>query len=297
MSTRRLHNFIFFCIGILLIGFSGWLVFNFLQPVSHFNGQRAYRDVIVQVSLGPRTPGSIAHAQTIAYIQQELVNAGWKVQIQTIEWDGFSIQNIIATRSEITPSILIGAHYDSRLLADQDPGPGRSEPVPGANDGASGVAVLLELARTLPSDSLPVWLVFFDAEDNGKLDNRHWIMGSRAFVASLTVKPQSVVIVDMVGDADLNIFIERNSDTNITAEIWAQAAALGYENYFISTPKYEILDDHSPFLEAGIPAVDIIDFDYPYWHTTADTSDKVSAQSLHVVGETLWVWIESQNNQ
>ena len=166
--------------------------------------------------------------------------------------------------------------------------------MPGANDGASGVSVLLELARTLPSDSVPVWLVFFDAEDNGGLDNRQWIMGSRAFVAALTEKPQAVIIVDMVGDADLNLFIERNSDAALTAEIWAQAAALGYEKFFIATPKYNMIDDHTPFLEAGIPAVDIIDFDYPYWHTSADTADKVSAKSLQAVGETMWAWIESQ---
>lgn len=294
MTTRRLQILIFSCLGILLFGLSSWLVYNSLQPATHFDGQRAYQDVLAQVTLGARTPGSVAHARTVAYIQQELEKAGWKVQIQATEWDGFSVQNIIASHSEVTPRIVVGAHYDSRLLADQDPGPGRSSPVPGANDGASGVSVLLELARTLPSDSVPVWLVFFDAEDNGGLDNRQWIMGSRAFVAALTEKPQAVIIVDMVGDADLNLFIERNSDAAITAEIWAQAAALGYEKFFIATPKYDMIDDHTPFLEAGIPAVDIIDFDYPYWHTSADTADKVSAKSLQAVGETLWAWIESQ---
>jgi len=294
MTTRRLQILIFSCLGILLFGLSSWLVYNSLQPATHFDGQRAYQDVLAQVTLGARTPGSVAHARTVAYIQQELEKAGWKVQIQTTEWDGFSVQNITASRSEVTPRIVVGAHYDSRLLADQDPGPGRSSPVPGANDGASGVSVLLELARTLPSDSVPVWLVFFDAEDNGGLDNRQWIMGSRAFVAALTEKPQAVIIVDMVGDADLNLFIERNSDAALTAEIWAQAAALGYEKFFIATPKYNMIDDHTPFLEAGIPAVDIIDFDYPYWHTSADTADKVSAKSLQAVGETMWAWIESQ---
>jgi len=294
MAMRRLQMIFFSCTGILLIGLSGWLVYNSFQPATHFNGQMAYQDVLAQVSLGARTLGSVAHAQTIVYIQQELEKAGWKVQIQTTSWDGFSVQNIIASRSEIYPHIILGAHFDSRLLADQDPGPGRSDPVVGANDGASGVAVLLELARTLPSDSIPVWLVFFDAEDNGGLENRQWIMGSRAFVTALTKKPQAAIIVDMVGDADLNLFIERNSDATLSAEIWAQAAAMGYGHNFIATPKYDLLDDHIPFLEAGIPAVDIIDFDYPYWHTAADTVDKVSAQSLQVVGETLWEWIGSQ---
>jgi Zn-dependent M28 family amino/carboxypeptidase len=278
-------------LGIILIALSGWLVFHALQPATSFNGQRAFQDVTAQVAFGPRTPGSIAHAEVITYIQKELVNAGWTVQIQSTEWLGFSVQNIIAFRSSSASRIIVGAHYDSRLLADQDTGPGRNQPVPGANDGASGVSILLELARTLPAGSVPVSLVFFDAEDNGGLDNRQWIMGSLAFVKSLTEKPEAAVIVDMVGDANLNIYEERNSDPKLTAEIWAQAAALGLAKYFIATPKYDMIDDHSPFLQAGIPAVDIIDFDYPYWHTSADTLDKVSAQSLQAVGETLWAWL------
>jgi glutaminyl-peptide cyclotransferase len=294
MTTNKLQLFIFACLGFLLLGLISWLVYNTCQPAIHFHGQRAYQDVVAQVSFGARTPGSFAHAQTITYIQQELEKAGWKVQIQATTWLGFSVQNIIATHSEFGPYIVVGAHYDNRLLADRDPGPASSRPVPGANDGASGVAVLLELARMLPPDSIPVRLVFFDAEDNGGLDNRQWIMGSQAFVAALTEKPLAAVIVDMVGDADLNIYIERNSDSTLTAEIWAQAAALGYGRNFIPTPKYDMIDDHSPFLEAGIPAVDIIDFDYPYWHTAADTLDKVSSQSLQAVGETLWAWIESR---
>jgi Zn-dependent M28 family amino/carboxypeptidase len=166
--------------------------------------------------------------------------------------------------------------------------------VPGANDGASGVAVLLELARTLPSDSVPVELVFFDAEDNGDLPGWEWLLGSRAYVAGLKTKPQAAVILDMIGDKDLNIYIENNSDPQLVNSIWAQAGALGFSQQFISKPKYSMLDDHTPFLEAGIPAVDIIDFDYPYWHTAADTADKVSAQSLQVVGQTIWSWVVSQ---
>jgi glutaminyl-peptide cyclotransferase len=191
---------------------------------------------------------------------------------------------------EDTPTIILGAHYDSRLLADQEvvPQPGRA--VPGANDGASGVAILLELARSLPEDTVPVWLVFFDAEDNGGLEGRDWIMGSRAFVANMMFSPQAVVIVDMVGDADLNIYIEINSDPVLVQEIWGQAVNLGYMQ-FIMEKKHSILDDHSAFLEAGIPAVDIIDFDYPFWHTQADTPDKISVESLQAVGETLWTWI------
>ncbi len=294
MATRSIRLSILVSLGIILIALSGWLVYHAFRPATSFNGQRALQDVAAQFAFGPRTPGSTAHAEVIAYIQKELVNAGWTVEIQSTEWLGFSVQNIIASCSSSAPRIIVGAHYDSRLLADQDTGLGRNQPVPGANDGASGVSILLELARTLPAGSVPISLVFFDAEDNGGLDNRQWIMGSQAFVKSLTVKPEAAVIVDMVGDASLNIYEERNSDPKLTAEIWAQAAALGFAKYFIATPKYDMIDDHSPFLQAGIPAVDIIDFDYPYWHTSADTLDKVSAQSLQAVGETLLAWLVSK---
>jgi glutaminyl-peptide cyclotransferase len=294
MVTRNTRFFTFSSFVILFVALVVWLVFFADRPDNPFNGQRAFKDVVVQVSLGPRIPGSVAHAQAISYIRRELEKVGWNVHIQATNWLGFSIQNVIAYRSESNPSIIVGAHYDSRLLADQDIGPGRTMPVPGANDGASGVAVLLELARSLPIDSIPVWLVFFDGEDNGDLDSRQWVMGSKAFVSLLTVKPKTAVIVDMVGDANLNIFEERNSNPILTAEIWGQADKLGFSKYFIATPKYDMIDDHTPFLEAGIQAVEIIDFDYPYWHTTADTVNKISATSLQAVGKTLWAWIESK---
>jgi Zn-dependent M28 family amino/carboxypeptidase len=180
------------------------------------------------------------------------------------------------------------------MVADRDTPPDNIMPVPGANDGASGVAVLLELARTLPPDTVPVQLVFFDAEDNGNLPNWEWILGSRAYVSLLTYQPRAVVIVDMVGDSDLNIYREQNSSPDLTGEVWAQAAELGYSEYFHDQEKYSILDDHTPFLESGITAIDIIDFDYPYWHTSEDTADKVSPASLEVVGKTLWHWIVAQ---
>lgn len=255
-----------------------------------FDGQRAYQDVIAQVELGPRTPQSVAHARFLVWLQSELEQAGWRVRIQNAEANGQPIHNVIAYRSDESPYLLLGAHYDSRLHADRDAEHPES-PVPGANDGASGVAVLLELARTLPKNTVPIWFVFFDAEDNGGFPGWEWSMGARAFVNEMTFHPQAVIIVDMVGDADLDLYLERNSDQALANAIWQQAAQLGYEEHFIAEPKYTIFDDHIPFLEAGIPAVDIIDFDYPYWHTTADTADKVSPQSLEIVGITLWNWI------
>jgi glutaminyl-peptide cyclotransferase len=292
VATRKLRIFLSAGAGILLISLALWWRFRPATPPAQFDGQRAYQDVLAQVAFGPRTVGSQAHAQAIAYIQAQLRGAGWESGLQETQWQGFGVQNVIAWRGNGTPQIILGAHYDSRMLADQEPGSNAA--VPGANDGASGVAVLLELARSLPANSAPVELVFFDAEDDGGLDGRGWIMGSRAFVAALTFTPRAAIIVDMVGDADLNIYIERNSNLALATEIWMQAAKLGYGQQFIPKPKYSMEDDHTPFLEAGIPAVDIIDFDYPYWHTSADTPDKVSAASLQAVGETLRTWLLAQ---
>jgi len=294
---RKSRLLVLLPLGLLLLAIIISLVWKVPLRSSQdapFNGQRAYQDILVQVAFGSRIPDSPAHKKTITYIQGELRKAGWKSELQETTWKGFSVQNIIASRTNLIPGIILGAHYDSRLFADQDLGTGKNAPVPGANDGASGVAVLLELARTLSPESAPIQLVFFDAEDNGGLNGREWIMGSRAFVDSLIYHPRAVVIVDMVGDADLNIFIEQNSSTDLVAGIWGKAAELGYKNYFLQTGKYSITDDHTPFLEAGIPAVDIIDFDYPFWHTSSDTPDKVSPESLQIVGETLRMWLASQ---
>jgi Zn-dependent M28 family amino/carboxypeptidase len=231
-------------------------------------------------------------------MREELESAGWQVEIQTSEALGHPIENLVARRSAESPRIILGAHYDTRMFADNDPDPEQQTNfVPGANDGASGVAVLLELARSLPQDTVPVWLVFFDAEDNGRIEGWDWILGSREFVKNNPVQPRAAVIVDMIGDADLNIYKERNSNPDLTEEIWGVAKALGYESQFIPEYKHSMLDDHTPFLEAGIPAVDIIDFDYPYWHTVQDTTDKVSSESLQAVGDTLHVWITQQSEQ
>ena len=260
-----------------------------------FSGARAYEDVQYQASLGPRTPGSEAHDQVISWILDELRLANWNAEIQELQ-NGQTIKNIIARRGDTGPLIILGAHFDSRFIADQDPDPNlRSQAVIGSNDGASGVAVLLELARTLP-DNLPfrLWLVFFDAEDNGGIEGWDWIMGSRAFVTSLQEKPDAAVIIDMIGDANLNIPIEQNSNPALVEEIWQVAKNLGYENIFLNQPGYSMIDDHTPFLEAGIPAIDIIDFDYPYWHTSQDTPDKVSAASLEIIGKTLSAWLSTR---
>lgn len=265
---------------------------------AEFDGQRAYQDVARQVEFGPRIPGSEGHARVIAYIQSELKAAGWQSEVVSDEFKGQAVKNIRAWRVEAEPVLLLGAHYDTRIYADNDPNPkNHAQPVPGGNDGASGVAVLLELARVLPAvvehleTPVPVELVFFDAEDNGRIEGWDWILGSSAYAASMQARPKAVVIVDMIGDADLNIFMEHNSDPELTRQIWGVAERLGYEQFFIPEYKYRVLDDHIPFLAKGLKAVDIIDLDYPYWHTIADTPDKVSAQSLEMVGKTLLAWL------
>ena len=298
MMSKKRQNLLV-SIVIIVLGLAIMTPIFFGQQeltASAFDADRAFQHVVAQMELSPRTPGSEAHQLVIEYIQKELLKTGWSVEIQLSERLGHPIQNIIAKRGSGAPWVIFGAHYDSRLVADHDPlVENQTLPVPGANDGASGVAVLLEMARVLPKTSdQTIWLVFFDAEDQGRIEGWDWILGSRAFAESLTSKPDAVVIVDMIGDKDLNIYREISSSQSLTDSIWQTGADLGYEKYFINQDGYNMLDDHTPFLEAGINAIDIIDFDYPYWHTTADVTEKVSKESLAVVGNTLLAWIKGQ---
>ena len=261
-----------------------------------FDGQRALQHVVAQMAVGPRPSGSAAGRETGNYIIAQLKGQGWQVEEQEFVYRGVQGRNIVG-KAGTGPVALIGAHYDTRRLADNDPDPAlRTEPVPGANDGASGVAVLLELARTLDKRRLSneVWLTFFDAEDNGRLDGWDFIAGSTEMASRLTVTPEMVVIADMVGDRDLQLYKERNSTPQLVERIWSIAARLGYEGVFLPTAKWSMLDDHTPFLQKGIPAVDLIDFDYPYWHTTQDTADKVAPESLEQVGRVLQVLLEGE---
>ena len=264
-----------------------------------FSGELALEHVAAQLAFGPRYPGTPGHDQVQEYIQTELAATGWEVEIQSGVQMGQPVENIIATLGSGEPWIIIGAHYDNRMLSDRDPDPAKQPtPVPGANDGASGVAVLLELARVLPRDlNGQVWLAFFDAEDNGGAAGSEWILGSSYMASHLPGQPAAMVLLDMIGDADLQLYYERNSTRTLAEEIWAQAAELGYGESFIPEVKHSIIDDHAPFLGIGVPAVDIIDFDYPYWHTTEDTLDKVSGESLEVVGRTVAVWVEKRLGQ
>ena len=295
-KTRRLRPMILLTVLVMMAAILGvwtWTEHSQTDAALNFDGERAVLDVQTQLSFGPRIPGTQGHQKAIAYIQNTLVKSGWVTELQQTTWDGYPIQNIIAKRGDGNPWIILGAHYDTRIWADQDlDAAKRQDPVPGANDGASGVSVLLELARILPKTlNKQIWLVFFDYEDDGGIQGRDWILGSRAFTANLQGKPDAVVVVDMVGDANLNIYRERNSTPELADQIWSSATRLGFSQQFIDRAGYSILDDHTPFLEAGIPALDIIDFDYPFWHTTADTADKISATSLQIVGKVLTNWL------
>jgi glutaminyl-peptide cyclotransferase len=264
-----------------------------VEAALDFSGEQAMEYVRAQMAFGPRPTGSEAARQTGEYILAQLEEAGWQTDTQPFEYHGVEARNLIGRRGTGGRVWLIGAHYDTRRRADQDADdPGA--PVPGANDGASGVAVLLELANALSWNKMngEVWLVFFDAEDNGQLDDWEWIVGSCHFAENLTTLPEYMILVDMVGDADQTIYYDGNSDPALREAIWETAAGLGYDDSFISSVGYQMLDDHIPFVERGVPSVDIIDFDYPYWHTTSDTIDKVSPASLERVGRTLELFVE-----
>lgn len=281
--------------GLVFLGALILLIVILTPPEKprEFNADRAYRDVVTQVDMGPRVPGSDAHARFRSWLVKDLKRSGWRVETQSEIELGHNLYNIIAKRGSGRPWIILAAHYDSRYLADHDSQPDRQlQPVSGANDGASGVAVLLELARILPRHlSGQVWLVFFDGEDQGNIEGWDWILGSSAFVRDLRRYPDKMVLIDMIGDRDLQVFYERNSDIDLSEDIWQTADKLGYGEVFIPLPKYQILDDHIPFQNAGIPAVDIIDFDYSYWHTSQDTANKVAPESLEIIGRTLLSWL------
>jgi Zn-dependent M28 family amino/carboxypeptidase len=224
----------------------------------------------------------------------QLQQSGWVAERQEFAFRGVAGQNVIAARGK-GPLVILGAHYDTRSVADRDP-TDASRPVPGANDGASGVAVLLELARTLDVDKagVEVWLAFFDAEDQGNINGWPFSVGASYMAEHLTRQPEAVVVVDMVGDSEQNLFWEGNSDEPLMRKLWSIAAELGYADSFVPQYRHSLMDDHIPFRQRGWVAVDMIDFDYPYWHTAEDTPDKVSPQSLEQVGRVLQTWLEEQ---
>lgn len=259
-----------------------------------FDPKKAYESIAIQLSFGPRFPTSIGHQQEIKYIEKTLKGYGWDVDFQPFTYKNTQNINIIASRGNGKPTILLGAHYDTRRFSDQESDSTmRLLPVPGANDGASGVSILLELARILPNKDIQ--LVFFDAEDQGDINGWDWSIGSNYYVNNINPKPKKVIILDMVADKDINFFMESFSEKTISSEIWQIGSDLGFSSVFINQTKYSMIDDHRPFIDNGIPAVLIIDFDYPYWHTTKDDLDAISIDSLNIIGSVIYKWIRTNN--
>ena len=258
-----------------------------------FSAQRAFALLEKQCEFGPRPPGSAAHRETQDYLFTELQKYANSAALQPLEYkvgtQTLHLNNIIAEFGAQTgETVLLAAHWDTRPIADHDPKPeNREMPILGANDGASGVAVLLELARVFKAHPPPrrIVIVLFDGEDYGRTADDMFI-GSRYFAQNLGKwKPDYGILLDMVGDKDLTLPIEANSwnaNPEFATAIWNRAASLGLAP-FQQRLGPAIMDDHVPLIKVGIPMVDIIDFDYPYWHTIEDTVDKCSPKSLEVV--------------
>ena len=272
------------------------------RPAAAFEGKRAFTWLTRQVAFGPRTPGTAAHDSCFAFLVSTLREYAAEVETDTFYYDSpllntkVRLMNVVARfRPEWKERVLLGAHWDTRPWADRDPIPAKRHlPVLGANDGASGVAVLLEVARLLRKNppALGVDIVLFDGEDLGsETDPNGWFRGSTRYVEEIADQkpPLFVVVIDMVGEKDLALHWEGNSRaqaSNIVDLVWGVASALGVRS-FRSDVRHTVYDDHTPFLNAGIPAIDVIDFDYPSWHTTHDTPDKCSPESLEGVGRVL----------
>lgn len=259
---------------------------------------RAYQWLLAQCAFGPRNPGSAGHTDCRRYLVAELAKTAHRVTTQdfAIMVDGVNLEltNIIGQHNpEATDRVLLCAHWDTRPYADQDPRPEmQNTPIPGANDGASGVAALLELSQVLKDRAISqgVDIVLFDGEDYGRT-TRDMFLGSRHYASSPLASPpdQSFgILLDMIGDADLQIYQEGFSvqyAAPIVTRIWNAATELGYGNIFIEQVDYTLNDDHLFLNAAGIPTADVIDFRYPYWHTVDDTPDKCSGTSLQIVCE------------
>ena len=258
-----------------------------------FDGQKAYDQVEKVVGFGPRPSGSTALEQSATYIKQQLQDYGLIVEEQVFTaatpYGPKQFRNIIAkTRIQhrgLDRIVIFGSHYDTKLMTNVT--------FVGANDGGSSTGVLLEMAR-VAAEQPDLWLVFFDGEEAMvEYGDKDGFWGSRFFVEELKRKDQvksikAMVLLDMIGDKDLSVSVTGS----LMQPVFDAARAAGDRDYF-NYRGNSILDDHVPFLQAGIPAVDLIDFEFgsapglnDYWHTEKDTLDKISPHSLEVVGRT-----------
>jgi len=256
-----------------------------------FDSNHAWEHLRRQVSFGPRPSGSAAIAENRRYILDQLRAAGVEGREQPFEAatpiGPIKMANVVATIPGARPErIALGSHFDTKRFSEFR--------FVGASDGASSTAALLELARVLSRRQNPytIELLFFDGEEATLRDwsgtdhtygARHYVQAARK--AGTLVGLKALILLDMVGDRNLRIRRETNSTRWLTDAIWAAAASLGYQRYFVDEEFAIGGDDHFEFLAAGVPAVDIIDLEYPEWHTARDDLDAVSARSLQIVGD------------
>jgi glutaminyl-peptide cyclotransferase len=259
------------------------------ETTGGFDGGKAYAHVERLVAIGPRSPGSEGIRRAQEYIHGQLGSFGCPVEEDDFHAStpigSVPMKNIVVKIPGASPKIvLFTTHYDTK----------RMENFVGANDGGSSTGVMLELARLLcgRKHALTVWIAFFDGEEAfvqwGPTDGT---FGSRQMAAKLAVsgdlkRVKAMLLADLVGDRSLKIKRESNSTPWLTDLVWGTAARLGYESIFASE-EVPIEDDHLPFVRRGVAAVDIIDLDEPYWHTSGDTLDKISPRSLAIVGHVL----------
>jgi glutaminyl-peptide cyclotransferase len=266
-----------------------------------FDGGKAYDHVRTMVGFGPRPAGSAALEQTRQYIRAQFAAMGVQVADQAFEAETplgkVHMVNVRATIPGVRPErIIFAGHYDTKIF--------REFRFVGANDGGSSGALLIELARVLKDRKNP-WTLEFLFLDGEEATGPDWYLqfpcstgrcsdntyGSRYYVAQAKkagalAQIKAMILVDMIGDRDLVIKRESKSTSWLTDIIWSTAQSLGYQRTFASEA-YPIEDDHVPFLDAGVAAVDVIDLDYGPWHTAEDTLDKVSARSMETVGRVL----------
>ena len=284
--------------GPLLLGVAFLAFLSCAARERTFDGERAYQHLLRQVEMGPRVPGTEGHRRTLQYLLDHLEKTADRVsthrfqEISALDSSAVEYTSAIGVFNEkASRRILFGAHWDTRPFADRDPDPAkRKSPVPGANDGGSGVAVLLEVASALKalSPRIGVDLVFFDGEDSG-VEGRSetYSRGSRRFVEdNPEYRPAFAVILDMVGRKETRIPKEGNSvalAAPLVESVWAIAKRSGV-TVLLDSVGPAVMDDHIPFLAAGIPAVDLIDLSDPAWHTTFDLPESCGTEPLAELG-------------
>jgi len=283
-------------------------------PIPGFDSARAFADVLTQVAFGTREPNSNAHEKEVDFLDKQLLACTQNVELQTFTSPGYkpgetlNLTNVIASfNPSATYRILIVTHFDSRPWADEDPdSANRNKPIPAANDGGSGTAVMLEMARQMKDHPPPIGvdLFFDDGEDYGKPnvdDLDRYFLGVKYFVSTkpANFNPRFAILLDMVGDKNALFQPEGNSIQSGQAfvnEVWNTAGNLGL-SHFRSTQGPTIEDDHLPLIQIGIPSVDIIDgllvgheapeADRKYWHTLDDLPKHLSPETLGEVGRLL----------